>query len=42
MLARVSSHQMSEWMAFSRLKAERDKDAMKKAGEADEVVDPRA
>ena len=42
MLARVSSHQLSEWLAFSRLKAERDKEAARKASEADEVVDPRA
>lgn len=42
MLARVPSHRLSEWMAFFALKATRDKDAVDRAREADEVIDPRA
>lgn len=42
MIARIPSHRFTEWMAFFELKATRDKEARRKASEADEVVDPRA
>lgn len=39
MLARIPSHRLTEWMAFCRLKAARDKEAIERARDADEVID---
>lgn len=44
MLRRVSSLEMTEWMAFLKLKADRDREAVKRAREEQDmdVIDPRA